>query len=168
VGTHTRTAAVIALLIASAAVAPTATAAADPAARTEYTVLAADNVGAATAVAAIQRAGGRVVARTDDVGMFQVVGPASGFVERAAASPDLTGATHRRPIGHAPARKPTAAEKPTGPARLNAGPGPDPLDGRLWGLRMIRADKAHSVTAGDHRVAVGILDTGVDARRLVP
>ena len=39
----------------------------------------------------------------------------------------------------------------------------DPLDDKLWGLEMIRADQARKIEPGDRRVTVGILDTGVDA-----
>jgi subtilisin family serine protease len=39
---------------------------------------------------------------------------------------------------------------------------PDPLRSRQWGLDMIRADQAHSVTRGDGAV-VAVIDTGVEA-----
>src|SRR5436190_344366 len=44
-----------------------------------------------------------------------------------------------------------------GAARLDA------LDDKLWGLKMIRADKARRIEAGRPGVTVGVLDTGVDA-----
>lgn len=145
---------------------------AQPAGSTEYTVLAADNVSVADAVTAIEQAGGRVVAHNDAVGMYSVVGPDAGFVERAGASPKLSGATHRTAIGHAPAAKP-ARRQPDDEARAAGATaatghggrtaGMDPLDDKLWGLRMVRSDLARKVTAGDRRVSVGILDTGVDA-----
>jgi len=39
----------------------------------------------------------------------------------------------------------------------------DPLDGYLWGMRMINADQAHTRTLGNRQVQVGIMDTGVQA-----
>src|SRR4029453_14190011 len=39
----------------------------------------------------------------------------------------------------------------------------DPLDDKLWGLLMIRADKARKIQKGSRGVTVGVLDTGVDA-----
>ncbi|MEU4421191.1 S8 family serine peptidase, partial [Actinoplanes sp. NPDC024001] len=51
-------------------------------------------------------------------------------------------------------------------AERGAPPGPkglDPLDHRLWGLRMVRADRAREVRSGDPGVTVGVLDTGLDA-----
>ena len=149
--------------------ASTVTAAASAEAKTEYTVLAADNVSVADAVAAIERAGGTVVGRNDAVGMFSVVAPESGFVEKAAAAPELTGAAHQTAIGKAPEQKPSDVEMERAAAAAAAAPraaaavGMDPLDDKLWGLRMVRADLARAVTPGDRRVSVGILDTGVDA-----
>jgi lantibiotic leader peptide-processing serine protease len=139
-------------------------------AATEYTVLAADNVRADDAAAAISRAGGTIVARNDAVGMFQVVATGSAFAARADASPELTGAAARRPIGRAPAASPNLVETEglRSPAAAHdshggRGAGPDPLDDKLWGMKQIRADRAHAVTMGTHRVTVGILDTGLDA-----
>jgi subtilisin family serine protease len=159
------------LVVAAAGIGATASpAVADNGTETEYTVLAADNVGGADAVKAIEQAGGRVVERNDAVGMFRVVGPDAGFAERAAASSKLSGAAHRGPIGHAPARKPDVEKEgkgaPAAASSAQRGPtaaGMDPLDDKLWGLRMVRSDQARKVTGGDRRVSVGVLDTGVDA-----
>jgi subtilisin family serine protease len=41
--------------------------------------------------------------------------------------------------------------------------GADPLDNLLWGMDMIQAPEAHKFEAGDKKVTVGILDTGLDA-----
>jgi subtilisin family serine protease len=172
----TRALASAALIVATASVGTAASpAAAETGGSTEYTVLAADNVSGADAVAAIERAGGRVVERNDTVGMFRVVGPESGFIERTAASSTLSGAAHRTPIGRAPSQQPTTpksdVEKESLGANRAAGSakrggttvGMDPLDDKLWGLRMVKSDQARTVTAGDRRVSVGVLDTGVDA-----
>ena len=141
----------------------------------EYTVLADEGVSVDAAAKAITGAGGTVLDRNDDVGLFRVAAPESGFVERAGATPQLAGAARRVPVGHAPRDKPATVERentatPTagGPA-APAGrhhpdtPTPDPLDDKLWGLQMINADRAHTVTGGSRKVSVGILDTGVDA-----
>ena len=39
----------------------------------------------------------------------------------------------------------------------------DPLDDKLWGLRMVKADRARKFTSGKKNVLVGVLDTGIDA-----
>jgi subtilisin family serine protease len=120
----------------------------------------------AAATAAIERAGGTVVSRNDAVGMYSVVAPATGFAERAAAAPELTGAAQHAIVGQAPSQKPSTVERERGPAaagRHTPPPGLDPLDDKLWGLSMVRADQARRVEAGDRRVLVGVLDTGIDA-----
>ncbi|MET7392273.1 S8 family serine peptidase [Dactylosporangium sp. NPDC005572] len=143
-------------------------ASAAPVATTEYTVVAADNVSAADAVAAIKKAGGTITATNETVGMYTVTAAQSGFVEKAAASGQLVGATHRTAIGKAPKKqqpvdveKAVAAAKKGGKKPTTAGM--DPLDDKLWGLTTVKSDKARKVNAGDKRVTVGILDTGVDA-----
>jgi lantibiotic leader peptide-processing serine protease len=163
-----RVLAMAAALVAAAATVGAVSPAAAAAADTEYTVFAADNVDGADAVTAIERAGGRVMDRNDAVGMFRVLGPQAGFVERAAASPALSGAAHRIPIGYAPGAKLDATQQEAGPTVApdhggRPSPGMDPLDDKLWGLRMVKADQARRITVGDHRVTVGVLDTGVDA-----
>ncbi|HKT04831.1 MAG TPA: S8 family serine peptidase [Rugosimonospora sp.] len=166
-------AAVAAATLTLAVAASPLPAVADAGAATEYTVLAADNASADAAAAAIVRAGGRVVARNDAVGMFQVVASGTGFAARADAAPELTGAALRVPIGRAPAARPDSVELEASGANAGVAPaqvapahrkvGPDPLDDKLWGMQQIHADQAHRVTLGSHRVTVGILDTGVDA-----
>ncbi|MDM4721187.1 S8 family serine peptidase [Micromonospora sp. WMMA1363] len=133
-----------------------------------FTVVAEDGVAADAAVAAIRAAGGTVVSRTDDVGMFQVTSDRTDFASRATAAPALIGAAEQKAIG----RKPkldrveqehllaAAAGKGSGGRRAAR---MDPLDDKLWGLDMIRADRARKVEPGDRRVTVGVLDTGLDA-----
>src|SRR5262249_19453906 len=72
---------------------------ADAATTSEYTVVTADNVSTADAAAAIKSLGGTIIRSNDAVGMFTVQAPATGFVEKAAASPALTGAAHEISIG---------------------------------------------------------------------
>ncbi|MFI5911974.1 S8 family serine peptidase [Dactylosporangium sp. NPDC051541] len=145
---------------------------ADNSATAEYTVVAADNVSAADAAAAISKAGGKVISSNDAVGMYTVQAPQNGFVEKAGASSQLVGATHKAAIGKAPkkeqpgdvereAQQAAKAAKRGGNKPATAGM--DPLDDKLWGLTTVRSDKARKVNAGDKRVTVGVLDTGVDA-----
>jgi len=75
---------------------------ADATATSEYTVVAADNVSTADAAAAITNLGGTIIRSNEAVGMFTVQAPATGFVEKAAASP-----ADRRHIPPACGRRPT-------------------------------------------------------------
>jgi subtilisin family serine protease len=131
----------------------------------EYTVVADDGVSAADAVAAITAAGGTVVGSNAAVGTYRVSSAASDFKARAARSDALIGASASRPIGRAPKVAPAIEQPITGVTRGGApkGVAADPLDDKLWGLKMIRADKAHAIEAGERGVTVGVLDTGLDA-----
>jgi subtilisin family serine protease len=154
-------------LLVGLTLAPVTSVPAEAQAQTEYTVLAADAASPGAAEAAIARAGGRIIGRTSGVRMYQVVAASTGFVEKTARSAALAGAAHRRPIGQAPNRKPVTVERARGGAAgtgtATSTAGLDPLDGKQWGLHMVRSDRARTVTAGDKRVSVGILDTGIDA-----
>ncbi|HWG97959.1 MAG TPA: S8 family serine peptidase, partial [Pilimelia sp.] len=145
--------------------APTASGAA------QYTVVAREGVGTAEALAAIAAAGGTVVSSVADVGVFQVTAVGGDFAARAAAAPALVGAAPDRVIGRAPRQKPDVVERaPAGSAAAPAGGGGhrrgvgmDPLDDKLWGLRMVRSDQARGREPGRRGVTVGVLDTGLDA-----
>jgi len=156
--------------LALGAAVPLGTATAAPAASAKYTVVAEDGVSVEAAIAAITAAGGTVVARTDAVGMFQVVSDRADFTSRIAAAEALAGAVRDRAIGRAPQQRKNdlveresatagAPAKQTGAARV----GMDPLDTNQWGLRMVRSDLARTKEPGDRGVTVGVLDTGLDA-----
>ncbi|HEU4424643.1 MAG TPA: S8 family serine peptidase [Pilimelia sp.] len=156
--------------LALGATVPIGPAAAAPAATIEYTVVAEDGFSASAAVAAITAAGGTVVARTDAVGVFKVTSNRTDFAMRVAAADAVAGAATRRPVGFAPEkRKVDAVERESATAgtgaatNRTAGVGMDPLDAKLWGLRMVRSDLARTKEPGDRRVTVGVLDTGLDA-----
>ncbi|TDB74424.1 serine protease [Micromonospora sp. KC721] len=140
-----------------------------------FTVVAEDGVSADAAVAAIRAAGGTVVSRTDDVGLFQVTSDRADFASRARATDALVGAAEQKAIGRKPKldrverehllTQATSAARAKSAAMATKGKSSklDPMDDKLWGLGMIRADKARKVEPGDRRVTVAILDTGVDA-----
>jgi subtilisin family serine protease len=188
---HRRTlaaAASAAVAIATALVVPATagTAAAAPAASsgtTRYVVLGADGATRSAAVAAITRAGGRIVAENRSIGAYTVTGGA-GFAAAARRQPALTGAVPDQVIGRAPATptrtdpdaEPAAtraararagvAAKAGVPARVAPGPtaavAPEPLAGYQWDMRMIKADQAYQTTLGSPKVKVGIIDSGID------
>ncbi|MCX5067980.1 S8 family serine peptidase [Micromonospora lupini] len=145
-------------------------ASAAPSTSRTFTVVAEDGFAADTAVAAIQAAGGTVVSRSDEVGMFQVTSDRADFAARATAAPSLIGAAEQKAIGRKPKLDRVEQEHLTAAGTARAagaaakkGAKLDPLDEKLWGLEMIRADKARKIEPGDRRVTVGVLDTGVDA-----
>lgn len=139
-----------------------------PSSTQTFTVVAEDGVTADVALAEIAAAGGTVVSRIDDVGVFQVTSDQTDFAARTAAAGALVGAVEQKAIGHKPRLDPVEQEALLA-AATGKGSGArkskrmDPLDDKLWGLDMIRADRARKVEPGDRRVTVGVLDTGLDA-----
>ena len=141
-------------------------------AQTDYVVVAESGASAADVVAAIKAAGGTVTSHNAAIGTFQVKGPVAGFIEQVSASKAVLGAAGQRPIGQIPDAapvKPTDGEvetihagAPGGPRHGGSTAGMDPLDGLAWGLTMVKSDQARAVNAGDNRVLVGILDSGID------
>ncbi|MFI1996504.1 S8 family serine peptidase [Actinoplanes sp. NPDC020271] len=138
---------------------------AEPTAVTDYTVVAADGVSATDATAAIKAAGGTVVSGNDAVGVYRVTSTDAKFESKATASAELIGASERKAIGYSP-NGVEKVEKGLTSKGGKGGHGPakaDPLDDKLWGLSMIKADKARKIEKGDKAVTVGVLDTGLDA-----
>jgi subtilisin family serine protease len=114
-------------------------------------------------VAGIEAAGGHLLRENTAVSALVVDAPPAGFVERVSAIEGVFGATRGHVLGRAGSAR--VASHPGAATAGPAAPGPtrlDPLDTRLWGLSMVRADAARAVQPGDRRVLVGILDTGVD------
>lgn len=142
------------------------TAPASAATALEYTVVADDGISTVDAIAAITAAGGTVLSSNTAVGTYKVTSSAADFKARAARSDALIGASASKAIGYAPKASP-AVEKPVTEALRGRGPHgaatPDPLDDKLWGLKMVKADKARAIEKGERGVTVGVLDTGLDA-----
>jgi subtilisin family serine protease len=174
--------AVIAAVFLAVTATPIAAAAPASSGRSAYTVLTAEGADRAAARAAVAAAGGEIVRETPALGAMVVRAPATGFVERVAGSDAVLGAARARPVGHSPVRR--GAPSPRGartegrtvveqehrgagakgqPGAATGPAGADPLDTRLWGLTLTRADAARGKQAGDARVQVGILDSGIDA-----
>jgi subtilisin family serine protease len=143
---------------------------------TDYTVLVEVGATSQAARAAVRAAGGRVTVENTAVGTLTAKAPATGFVQRVTASDAVFGAAPVTPIGQLPGnanrstRKshdvenehvgaPDVATREVAPSTTA---GLDPLDDALWGLRLVRSDIARAKQAGDRRVYVGVLDTGVD------
>ncbi|WP_026360795.1 S8 family serine peptidase [Amycolatopsis nigrescens] len=139
---------------------------------TEFTVLAAEGQSVASAEQAIRDAGGTVLHSNTAVGLITATAPATGFTERVSADRAVFGVAKAKAIGKAPTQravpKPDVVEKEAGrtaggtAAKKPDPVGTDPLDDKLWGLKSVRSDLARTKQAGDKRVKVGIIDTGVD------
>jgi subtilisin family serine protease len=151
----------------------TAGAAARGPART-FNVLYKAGANLADARAAVKAAGGTITAENTKVGLATVTTTDANFVSNVRRQSVLFGAASQRPVGKAPKAKRAAVytvektgarEGKADAARPGTGstaPGSDPLTDLQWDMKMIHAPEAHTVNAGDKRVLVGVLDTGVD------
>ncbi|MDQ1658057.1 MAG: lantibiotic leader peptide-processing serine protease [Cryptosporangiaceae bacterium] len=168
---RTAAAGVLATAAALAATAPAPARSAVPAPqRTVYTVLAEPHAQRAAVVRDVTAAGGHVTAVNLAIGTYTATATRGDFVLAVTAKRAVAGATRVRIIGDAPQPRTPARHATlfaTSFATENTGPSPvptlDPLDGKLWNLRMVKADKARRYQPGRRGVTVGILDTGIDA-----
>ncbi|MGQ0840791.1 S8 family serine peptidase [Actinokineospora sp.] len=140
----------------------------------EFNILAADGADVAATEAAVRAAGGTVVTSNKAAGLITATAPENGFTARLAGNRSVDTAARVKTIGQAPSvrankasakaveQEHKAAKAGTKGAKNAATAGMDPLDSQLWGLTAVRSDLARTRQAGDKRVKVGILDTGVD------
>jgi subtilisin family serine protease len=140
--------------------------------QTEYVVLYKDGVSLEQAHAAVRAAGGTIVTENKAVGLATVRSNNTAFISDARGEAAVDGVAPNRVVGEAPkvakgpARAGTAVEKA---GRDRAGKAPakvkgEPLAGRQWDMKQIHAtaDGSYRVEPGDHRVLVGVIDTGID------
>lgn len=146
-----------------------------------YIVLVDQGASVSGVAADLKAAGNKVTSVNKAVGMVSVTTADQAFRAHAAKVDGVEGVAANRVIGRAPTRvvdqvereNLAAARKATKQAakkqaakkhgKKHGHAKADPLDGNLWGMRMINADKAHRRTLGDKRVKVGVMDTGVQA-----
>jgi subtilisin family serine protease len=143
-----------------------------------YVVLYERGASDARARAAIENAGGRVVEVNREVGVASVRSSNANFVTDVSRSAAVKGAARNRPVGYAApdqVKDPFAIERMTKlresaagegrvRARGDAAPAAEPFADLQWDMRMINAtpSKSYKRQPGNHKVRVGIIDTGVD------
>ena len=139
--------------------------------QTEYVVLAEAGRPRPTSCVRSRRPAGRHRPQRHDRHLHRLA-PAEGFVEAVSASKSVFGATGQRAIGSCRARAPSRCPIPRSRPfmRVPRGSASRRIDGRAWtpgpaplGSRDGESDLARSVNAGDSRVLVGILNSGIDA-----
>jgi subtilisin family serine protease len=139
--------------------------------KSSYVVLYGSD--AAAARQAVKAISGTVVKENTAVGLATVTSASSRFLADAARQSALAGAARNRVVGKAPAavsrdvveqERSEATPSDAPGKRSNPQPGVDPLAGQQWDMQMMHATAGGSYAkqAGDRRVLVGILDTGVD------
>lgn len=135
-------------------------------------------------VARVKKAGGAVASVNHDIGMITVDSKDKAFPAKARSLDGVDQAAAEISIGNSPVRSGASpdedvlkenqkapakqeAKAPAQSAGRAAGPkasaSADPLDEKLWAHDMMDVEKSRTVTQGDDRVKVGVLDTGVQA-----
>jgi subtilisin family serine protease len=141
-----------------------------------YLVLTSSAAVADDVAARLRSRGASITSVNQGIGMVVVRTDDADFRETAAAVAGVEGVAADTVIGRTPVRDVSRVERENLHAaragrKVSArqaapkprGPSADPLDGNLWGMRMIQADRAHTRTLGNRSVKVGIMDTGVQA-----
>lgn len=139
-------------------------------AKTSYVVLTKAGGTAQALAEQLQASGATVTSINQAIGLLTVTSTDTAFASRTRGLAGVDGVAKDHSIGSSP--KKVARDAVENEARLAGGannaplnkdakPG-DPLDHLLWGMDMINAPEAHAIERGDHRVTVGILDTGLD------
>ena len=142
----------------------------------QYVVLADSTSGSDHLAAQLRSAGAKVTSVNKAIGMVVVSSDDANFRANTRTLSGVSGVAADRSIGQTPQQKvsvekehltaaragSTTASAPAATAAAAAGPA-DPLDAKLWGMRMIKADEAHATSLGNAKVRVGVMDTGVQA-----
>ena len=141
----------------------------------KYVVLADSASGADDLAARLRSAGAKVTSVNQAIGMVVVTSDDANFRANTRTLQGVSGVAADRSIGRAPHQKVSVEKENLTAARAGstgsasattaaAAVGPaDPLDAKLWGMRMIKADEAHATSLGNAKVRVGVMDTGVQA-----
>jgi lantibiotic leader peptide-processing serine protease len=161
--------AVTAALAAPAQAGPSSTTTSTP---REYEVLYKDGASLDQAHAAIRSAGGTIVSENKAIGLATVRSSRTDFAADARSESAVDGVAVNRVVGEAPKaahavlRKGAAIEKEgrDGHGKVTAKASGEPLSGSQWDMKMIHAtaNGSYRTEPGDHRVLVGVIDTGID------
>lgn len=138
-------------------------------AMTSYVVLTEAGGTAQALAEQLQASGATVTSVNQAIGLLTVTSTDTAFASRTRGLAGVDGVAKDHSIGASP-KKADPVEKEARSAGNGKGASSsnkklktrDPLDHLLWGMDMINAPEAHAIERGDHRVTVGILDTGVD------
>jgi subtilisin family serine protease len=142
---------------------------------TEYVVLYKDGVSLEKAHAAVKAAGGTIVKENTAVGVATVRSSSAAFMTDARRQSAVDGVAPNRVVGEAPTlqhaavNKSQAVEKEGRLSSHSASHGShkrsaEPLADAQWDMKLIHAtaNGSYKKEPGDHRVLVGVIDTGID------
>jgi hypothetical protein len=149
---------ITATLLAWGFVAPIADAGATGASQT-YVILYDAGASTAGATAAVEAAGGTVVANYSQIGVVIARSDQTAFAATIGNTSKVEGVSATTGFGVGLTREEAASITADAPAPGSDG---EPLAGWQWDMEQINAFAAHEITGGDPDVIVGDLDTGLD------
>jgi subtilisin family serine protease len=116
----------------------------------------------ANAAERIERAGGRLVAEYDEIGV--AIAEAENELFGAAVLRDrrVAGAAPTEPIGVGNAEAVDAEGPPPGDLPNAPAADADTFSALQWNMQQIHSPEAHAITGGSPAVTVGVIDTGID------
>ena len=126
----------------------------------EYDVVYAATVTPDDGAFAVAAANGVIVREVPQVGVV-TVRAGKDFLTRARKDKRIFG-VFRNPAVGVPPEGDEGAPRPSGRATRRTGSGNDPLSDLQWDMDLMDVPRAHRVEAGDRRVLVAVIDTGVD------
>jgi subtilisin family serine protease len=141
---------------------------------TEYVVLYKDGVSLDKAHSAVKAAGGTIVKENTAIGVATVRSTSTAFAADARGQSAVDGVARNRAVGEAPklaraaVNKSQAVEKEgrhgSHGSTSSHKPSAEPLADLQWDMKQIHATAGGSYKKepGDHRVLVGVIDTGID------
>ncbi len=140
----------------------TAAAAATSGAESTYIVLYQQGASSHDAAAAVQAAGGTLVANYEAIGVVVARSASPGFVTAIGGAAGVEGAAATGGFG-VRADDGVSDATAAGPLPGNApATDSDNLSGLQWDMRQINTPQAHAISGGSPGVVVGDIDTGLD------
>ena len=136
-----------------------------------YTVLFKHGTSRSESLAVLTKLGARVIKENRAIGLVTVRSDRSSFLDQAIASNAFEGVAREHPIGVIPNDRLMIEQPGTMRSRSSHrvardSGGGEPFSNREWYLDMVDATPSgsYSIDAGDPRVLVGVIDSGIDIK----
>ena len=149
----------LAAMVGVASTVPGAAGASEAGAEQTYVVLYREGASSDGAAAAVERAGGTLVANYAQIGVVVARSATAGFAAAMRSARGVTGAVATGGFGVRVADPDTTLGPLPGSAPATD---TDPLSGLQWDMVQIRTPEAHAITGGSPEVVVATVDTGLD------
>jgi subtilisin family serine protease len=131
-----------------------------------YVIVYERQIVPADAAERIERAGGRLLAEYDQIGVAVAESENQFFGAAVLRDRRVAGAAPTEPIGDGGAEAFEAEGPPPGDLPNAPASDADTFSALQWNMQQIHSPEAHAITGGSPAVVVGAIDTGIDASHL--